>query len=301
MGGQQSSEQSPASSSDDIAEIQSSSRPQPIKAPKKDESSEPSGVSQCSTPSSLTDRVLAMVNPRVPMEAAILKRPPLHHEASKPVPVETVPTAFKWSHGGERVFVTGGFNNWQGKIAMHRNEDNPKEFVLVIDIPPGSHQYKFIVDEEWQLNPDSPKVICNGVTNNVVEVKRPVFEHVASPFDDSDDEVDEQGNKPQYGQTIPGPECYTTKPPKAPPHLSQNNIILNKEPMEEKGSDPYILDIPGHEMLNHLLINGNGESADSNVLITSITQRLRTKPSISVTPKFVTLIYYKPKPEGGGL
>lgn len=28
--------------------------------------------------------------------------------------VETVPTAFRWTHGGSEVFVTGSFNNWQG-------------------------------------------------------------------------------------------------------------------------------------------------------------------------------------------
>merc|ERR1712166_928795 len=277
MGGQPSSEQSPSSSSEDIP-IQGKPQSQPIKTPKKnnDESEE-----QANTPHSLTDRVLAMVNPRVPVEQSISQRPD-----SKPAPIETVPTAFKWSHGGERVFVTGGFNNWQGKIMMHRNEDNPKEFVLVIDIPPGTHQYKFIVDDEWRLNPDSPKVVCSGVTNNEVDVKRPVFEHISSPFDDSDDDdVDDQGRPVQYGQVIPGAEVYAANPPKAPPHLGQSNIILNK--VSDKG-DPYVLGIPGHEMLNHVIVNGNGNEK-SDVLITSITQRFRTKPSISVTPKFVTL------------
>jgi 5'-AMP-activated protein kinase regulatory beta subunit len=196
--------------------------------------------------------------------------------------------------------VTGGFNNWQGKIMMHRNEDNPREFVLVIDIPPGTHQYRFIADEEWQLSPDSPKITTNGVTNNVVEVKRPVFEHAASPFDASDDEdVDELGNKIPYGQEVPGEEAYSAKPLKAPPHLSQANIVLNMEPVaSEKGTDPYLLDVPGHELINHLIVNqSSNATGDENVLVTSITQRLRTKASISVTPKFVTLIYYKPVPQ----
>jgi hypothetical protein len=49
--------------------------------------------------------------------------PLLHHQTT----VETVPTTFKWSHGGAAVFLTGSFNNWQGKIPMTRSDDNPKE------------------------------------------------------------------------------------------------------------------------------------------------------------------------------
>jgi hypothetical protein len=50
--------------------------------------------------------------------------PLLHHQSAI---VETVPTTFKWSHGGAAVFLTGSFNNWQGKIPMTRSDDNPKE------------------------------------------------------------------------------------------------------------------------------------------------------------------------------
>jgi len=286
-----SKENSPHSSSEDIINQGLPQGTSPITVPQGQCSVEeelgtlsPNG----GTPSSLTDRVLAMVNPRNPNDPGKgLKGGPL----AKPVPVETVPTAFKWSNGGERVFVTGSFNNWQGKIMMHRNEHNPQEFVLVLDIPPGTHQYKFIVDEQWRLNEASPTVQHQGVTNNVVEVKRPVFEHLNSPFDDSDDEdVDEHGRKVTWGQRVPSIDEYSANPLKVPPHLNQHNIILNKEVPNQV--DPYVLSIPGHELLNHLFIADNG--SESGVVITAITQRFRTKASISVTPKFVTLIYYKP-------
>lgn len=35
----------------------------------------------------------------------------------------------------------------QGKILMYPNEDG--DFTLLIDIPPGTHHYKYIVDQEW--------------------------------------------------------------------------------------------------------------------------------------------------------
>jgi 1,4-alpha-glucan branching enzyme len=52
-------------------------------------------------------------------------------------------------HGGNEVYVTGSFNAWQGKILMYPNEDG--EFTLLIDIPPGTHHYKYIVDQEWSV------------------------------------------------------------------------------------------------------------------------------------------------------
>eukprot|EP00456_Euglypha_rotunda_P082688 TRINITY_DN8148_c0_g1_i6.p1 TRINITY_DN8148_c0_g1~~TRINITY_DN8148_c0_g1_i6.p1 ORF type:complete len:210 (+),score=29.83 TRINITY_DN8148_c0_g1_i6:118-747(+) len=126
-------------------------------------------------PTSLTN----MVKPILQDEPPLLPQP-------APKPVETVATQFKWTAGGEEVFVTGSFNDWQGKVRMNRNEAG--EFLVVLNITPGIHQYKFIVDEEWRLNPDCPTVEDQGVTNNIIEVKRTYFEDVAMPFLDSDDE-----------------------------------------------------------------------------------------------------------------
>lgn len=297
MGGQPSREPS----TDDV-EPESDSAPngrpssfkKELSTHKEDGMNSGSGTGGGGAPSSLTDRVKVLVKEK---DATTKKATSAAVSAPvevKTTPIETVPTAFKWSGGGDRVFVTGSFNNWQGKIMMHKNEDNPQEFVLVIDIAPGLHQYKFIVDDDWRINPDLPTVGSGQEKSNVVDVKRPVFEHIAPPFDDSDDEdVDENGNKLKYGQVIPGVEAYASVPTKAPPQLSQRNVILNKE-CDNKG-DPYLLSTPGHELLNHMCIQGNG-SENSAVVITSITQRFRTKASISITPKFVTLIYYKPAP-----
>lgn len=231
------------------------------------------------SPSSLTDRVMKMVNP----SARVLENKQVAQRQ------ETVATAFKWSHGGERLFVTGSFNQWQGKIMMHRNQANPSEFVLVIDIPPGQHEYLFIVDDQWRLNPDDPKIMHNGIENNCLEVKRPVFEQTVG--DDSDDDTNERGQPVRYGQVIPSLDV-ANNPSKAPPHLGHKNVILNRD--TPNPLDPTCLDIPGHEILNHACIF---ESHRSDVMVTAVAQRFRTKPSISVTPKFVTLIYYKPKTE----
>lgn len=58
---------------------------------------------------------------------------------------DTVLAHFKWAHGGSRVFLTGSFNKWQGKLMMSRCEDEPCEFELLIDIPPGTYACSWYV------------------------------------------------------------------------------------------------------------------------------------------------------------
>ena len=49
-------------------------------------------------------------------------------------------------HGGANVYLTGDFNGWAGKIPMNRSHN---DFTLIVDMPPGRYQYKFIVDNTW--------------------------------------------------------------------------------------------------------------------------------------------------------
>lgn len=59
-----------------------------------------------------------------------------------------IPTVFKWTEGGERVFVMGTFTGWRKMIAL--NGPNPKDgsFQVQIALPPGTHRFKFVVDNE---------------------------------------------------------------------------------------------------------------------------------------------------------
>jgi hypothetical protein len=190
---------------------------------------------------------------------------------------------------------------------MYRNEDN--EFSLIIDIPPGTHHYKYIVDQEWMLDDDANTVEVNGVINNVVEVKRPVFEYTAaSGFGDSDDEGDETNadgekkTKTSYGQRAPLTNDYVNEPPKLPPHLTE--ILLN----QTQPTDPNMLPVPQHVVLNHLYYmnpsnippnnnNHNIINVDNELSITGITQRFKPNSHTKITHKFVTTVYYAPKPD----
>lgn len=61
----------------------------------------------------------------------------------------SLPTVFKWDGGGKQVFISGTFNQWQVLPMVKSHGD----FVTIIDLPEGDHQYKFCVDGEWRHDP----------------------------------------------------------------------------------------------------------------------------------------------------
>ena len=80
----------------------------------------------------------------------------------------TVPTVFKWEHGGRNVYITGTFNNWERQIPMHRSGN---DFSYVHNLKRGKHAFKFIVDDEWRFAPDQPTVAdIEGRINNFIDV-----------------------------------------------------------------------------------------------------------------------------------
>lgn len=80
----------------------------------------------------------------------------------------SVPTVFKWEHGGRNVYITGTFNNWERQIPMHRSGN---DFSYVHNLKRGKHAFKFIVDDEWRFAPDQPTVAdIEGRINNFIDV-----------------------------------------------------------------------------------------------------------------------------------
>src|SRR5882672_5533188 len=68
------------------------------------------------------------------------------------------------------VALAGSFNNWnQSQFIFGREGD---EWVCRIDLEPGKHAYKFIVDGNWLLDPANPNTEDDdyGVKNSVIMV-----------------------------------------------------------------------------------------------------------------------------------
>jgi 5'-AMP-activated protein kinase regulatory beta subunit len=217
---------------------------------------------------------------------------------------DTVPTVFRWEHGGRQVYITGTFNGWSRQIPMHRSGN---DFTYIHNLKRGKHAFKFIVDDEWRFAPDQPTVAdIEGRINNFIDVTdfKPYTgdrdfekEKAASEYGgyaislESGNEVQqeaeeadskEMANRPDadgevFSQNIPDFDEYTKEPPPLPPHL--RHIILNKPPQLQ---DTAALPVPQHVALNHLYCT----AIRDNMMVLGITQRYKTK--------FVTTVYYSP-------
>ena len=218
---------------------------------------------------------------------------------------DTVPTVFRWEHGGRNVYITGTFNGWSRQIPMHRSGN---DFTYIHNLKRGKHAFKFIVDDEWRFAPDQPTVAdIEGRINNFIDVTDfkaytgdKEFEnerhadhcsvrHAQQPHAGDDSTAGDSGDKKMaaqgradpdgeiYGHAMPDLDEYTKEPPPLPPHL--RHIILNKPPQLQ---DTAALPVPQHVALNHLYCT----AIKDNMMVLGITQRYKTKSC--------TTVYYSP-------
>ncbi|CAK7208319.1 galactose metabolism-related protein [Sporothrix curviconia] len=86
----------------------------------------------------------------------------------------TVPTRLEWLRGGEKVYVTGTIFQWNKKQRMHPVEGRPGVFATTINVLPGTHHIRFLVDNQMETSRDLPTTVDFG--NNLVN-----YIEVASP------------------------------------------------------------------------------------------------------------------------
>ncbi|XP_010886499.1 5'-AMP-activated protein kinase subunit beta-2 isoform X2 [Esox lucius] len=192
------------------------------------------------------------------------------------------PTVIRWAGGGKEVYIAGSFNNWGHKIPLNKSHN---DFVAILDLPEGEHQYKFFVDGQWVHDPSEPVVTSQlGTINNLIQVKQSdfeVFDALQVDSLESTDTSDLSSSPPgPYGQDqyMFRPEERFKSPPILPPHLLQ--VILNKD--TNISCDPALLPEPNHVMLNHLY----ALSIKDGVMVLSATHRYKKK--------YVTSLLYKP-------
>ncbi|KAG0228127.1 hypothetical protein BGW41_003538 [Actinomortierella wolfii] len=79
-----------------------------------------------------------------------------------------VPTIITWTQGGNNVYVTGTFNNWKQKVRLNKSTN---DFSTILNLPPGTHRIKFIVDDEWKCSTElSAATDAEGNLVNFLEV-----------------------------------------------------------------------------------------------------------------------------------
>jgi 5'-AMP-activated protein kinase, regulatory beta subunit len=208
---------------------------------------------------------------------------------------DSIPTVFRWEHGGRHVYITGTFNGWSRQIPMHRSGN---DFTYIHNLKRGKHAFKFIVDDEWRYAPDQPTVAdIEGRINNFIDVtafkaytgdkdferEKAAAEYGVLDGDIvADEAVPEAPGEPDrdgevYSHNMPDVYDYTKEPPPLPPHL--RHIILNKPPQLQ---DTAALPVPQYVALNHLYCT----AIRDNMMVLGITQRYKNK--------FVTTVYYSP-------
>ena len=70
-----------------------------------------------------------------------------------------------------KVYLAGTFNDWD-PIAIRMRRNGNGTFAATLLLPQGRHEYKFVVNGTWQMDPNCPQWTPNslGSLNSVVEV-----------------------------------------------------------------------------------------------------------------------------------
>ena len=87
----------------------------------------------------------------------------------------TVPVKVTWrgaDFGDKKLYVTGTFVHWDRKYKMHRDKDNKGTFSATLQLQPGTHHLKFLVNSNDQiLSDDLPTTVdYTNMLVNYIEV-----------------------------------------------------------------------------------------------------------------------------------
>lgn len=74
---------------------------------------------------------------------------------------------------GKKVFVAGTFNDWNPEKTPLNDLDTPGVYTVTLLVQKGRHEYKFIVDGVWLIDPECPEWVPNnhGSLNSVLTVE----------------------------------------------------------------------------------------------------------------------------------
>ncbi len=70
------------------------------------------------------------------------------------------------------VYLSGSFNNWNGEATKLKDTSGTGKFSVSLLLPPGEHEYKFVVNGEWHVDPECTDWRTNefGTLNSVIIV-----------------------------------------------------------------------------------------------------------------------------------
>ena len=80
------------------------------------------------------------------------------------------PIIFEWTGGGNSVYLSGSFCNWNQLFLMQKNSEG--KYILQLDVNKAIIQYKFKVDNEWKINQNFPSILDHGNLNNYIDLNK---------------------------------------------------------------------------------------------------------------------------------
>ena len=98
-------------------------------------------------------------------------RRPASHKKSTTAGRKRIQLHIKADPGSE-VYVSDSFNNWNENAKKMVDRNNVGEYRATLYLPPGKHEYKFIINGEWHVDPECPNWAVNdcGTLNSVLVV-----------------------------------------------------------------------------------------------------------------------------------
>ncbi|XP_026657398.2 SNF1-related protein kinase regulatory subunit beta-1-like [Phoenix dactylifera] len=181
-----------------------------------------------------------------------------------------IPTLISWNQGGNNVLVEGSWDNWTTRKAL---QWSGMDHAILLVLPSGVYQYKFIVDGERRYIPDLPCIADEmGQITNLLDVHDYVPENPESVAEFESPPSPETS----YGWSSPAYEDFAKEPPAVPPQL--HRTVLGMQHSAEVSSKPQ------HIVLNHLFIEK--EWAPQSLVALGLTHRFQSK--------YVTAVLYKP-------
>ncbi len=176
-------------------------------------------------------------------------------------------------------------------------------FSITLDLRPGIHYYKFIVDDQWQHDPDPKKqrmVNQQGVVNNVIDVQ-PLVPSTQGTRELSNLDI-AMGDPSGFDQRVPALADFTAEPVPFPAQLQRVHLNMgNQNPSSNPGDDSELGEDkkPLSVTLKHVCFQNDKSRPD--VTAVGITQRYvggggaGRSPVSAAKERYITTVYYKPK------
>ncbi|CCK70421.1 Gal83p KNAG_0E01590 [Huiozyma naganishii CBS 8797] len=123
-----------------------------------------------------------------------------------------VPVDIIWQQGGTKAYVTGSFTGWRKMIGLVPLPGKPSVLHVKLQLPPGTHKFRFIVDNELRFSDYLPT--ATDQMGNFVNYLEVVAPPAAPQLGQTQNEInDQQWNDEQMG--LPAQDRDTATYPSA--------------------------------------------------------------------------------------